>query len=71
MVILVRPTVLNTPEAAATATALERDNMPGLRHAETEYEKQTRDEAEKFKAEREKEQQKLKSSKKAWDTSAP
>ncbi len=53
MVLLVRPTVLNTPEAAATATALERDAMPGIRHAETEYDKQTREEADKLKVERE------------------
>ena len=70
-VLLVRPTVLNTPEAAATATTLERDNMPGLRHAETLYDQQTREEQQKYKALQEQEQQKekKKGSKKSKTTS--
>ena len=50
LVIMVRPTVLSTPEAAAMTTAQERDAMPGIRHAEAEYDAQTRSEMEKAKA---------------------
>jgi general secretion pathway protein D len=71
-VLLVRPTVLNTPEAAATATALERDNMPALRDADIKYERQTRQEAEAFKAQQEQEQmQDQKAAKKKNKTAPP
>jgi len=59
-VILMRPTVINTPELAAVVTAVERDGMPGIRHSESAYEKQTRAEAAKLKVEREQEQEQAK-----------
>ncbi|MBI5383676.1 MAG: hypothetical protein HZA90_03215 [Verrucomicrobia bacterium] len=48
LVVLIRPTVLNSPEAAATATAIERDQLPGIRNAEKEYEDQIKKEQKAF-----------------------
>lgn len=48
LIVLVRPTVLNTPEAAATTTAVERDVLPGIRTAEKEYEDQIAKELKAF-----------------------
>jgi len=36
LIVLIRPTVLPTPEAAATVATAERRNMPGVRRAEAE-----------------------------------
>jgi general secretion pathway protein D len=36
LVVLIRPTVLATPEAASAATVVEQDNMPDVRRAERE-----------------------------------
>jgi hypothetical protein len=36
LIVLIRPTVLPTPEAAAAVAAVERRNLPGVRRAEAE-----------------------------------
>jgi general secretion pathway protein D len=36
-IVLIRPTVLPTPEAAALTAKVEKDNMPGIRTAEAEF----------------------------------
>ena len=49
MVVLIRPTVLSTPEAASQATAIERDRLPAIRHAEEQFDSQTRKEEKQLK----------------------
>ena len=44
MLVLVRPTVINTPEAAASISSLERDKLPSISAAEREYEEENRKE---------------------------
>ncbi len=46
LIVMMRPTVLPTPEAASLAATTERDKMPGVHRAQIEYEK---DEAERLK----------------------
>jgi general secretion pathway protein D len=55
--LLIRPTILKTPEEAALATAKMRDSMPGMRRGFAEEDKLVREEAQKLKLEREKEVQ--------------
>lgn len=40
MVVLIRPTVLDTPEAAAMTAAQERNRLPGIRQAEEQFRKE-------------------------------
>jgi type II secretory pathway component GspD/PulD (secretin) len=49
MIVLIRPTVLPTPEVAALTAKSEKDRMPGVRRAEAEF--QIREEKELLKAE--------------------
>lgn len=48
MLIFIRPTVLPTPEAAALATAEERDRAPAIRRAEMEVERSIRKDRERL-----------------------
>ena len=48
MLMFIRPTVLPTPEAAALATAEERDRAPAIRRAEMEAEKDIRKDRERL-----------------------
>jgi general secretion pathway protein D len=47
LIVLIRPTVLPTPEVAALATRAEKNKMPGVRDAENEIQK---DESERLKS---------------------
>lgn len=51
LIVLIRPTVLPTPEVAALTAQSEKDRMPGVRRAEAEF--QAREERELLKAEEE------------------
>lgn len=62
LIVLIRPTVLPTPELAAKATQEERNLLPGVKRAEQDEEEIRRAEAEKL--ERENQQKLFKKSKK-------
>lgn len=62
MVILIRPSVLATPEAAASASAVERDLLPGIRNAEREYDQQIKKELKEFEKDNKKRSKKEKGS---------
>jgi general secretion pathway protein D len=57
LMVLIRPTVLPTPEVAALAAKSEKDKMPGVRRAEREL---MEDEAARMRAEEKREAQELK-----------
>jgi hypothetical protein len=55
--VLIRPTVLPTPEVAALAARAEKDKMPGVRRTEAEA---LADEAKRMRAEEKREEKEFK-----------
>ncbi|HON08422.1 MAG TPA: hypothetical protein PLW02_10035, partial [Verrucomicrobiota bacterium] len=51
LIVLIRPTVLPTPELAAQATEEQRNLMPGVRRAERDEEELRKEEAKKYEKE--------------------
>ena len=71
LIVMIRPTVLPTPEAASLAATAERDKLPGVHRAQIEYEKDEADRLKKFESGYKKELQKEKENQKGSNEFQP